>query len=321
MYYLYSALSGSVEIGMVCWAVTNGLSPTAIVALGMAYQLGNMIPVPYRPEKRDIIWGFGVCLFLIACFLWNRNCFPVIFFLTAFLSAILQSIRTECSGGTVRWKKRLCRVMGFASAYLYRDYLAICLIIVLLLLAAGLKKIPDNERMFLVPRGNRTMILHQMHYFCYAYVMMCLSYTFFGSMTLTIAFFVISWLTYLSVEPLLKKHGSVNPKRALYLGHMGLCILLLGLFMAILHESWTFAILWCLSGLGGGTVFCIHMVEEQKQKGEITQQDWSWSENIGHVLGCLLALLWIGVTGFAEGTIVLAGMLALITVLSACRKG
>lgn len=321
MYYLYSALSGSVEIGMVCWAVTNGLSPAAIVALGMAYQLGNMIPVPYRPAKRDVIWGFGVCLFSIASLRWNRNYFPAIFLLTAFLSAILQSIRTGCSGEAVRWKKRLCRVMGFASACLYRDYLVICLIIVLMLLAVGLKKIPDNERRFLVPKGNRTMILHQMHYFCYSYGMLYLSYVLFESMPLTIGSFVISWLTYLAVEPFLKKYGGGNRKKTLCLGHLGLCILLLGLFVAIIYESWIFAVLWCLSGLGGGTVFCIYMVEEQKQKGEITQQDWSWSENIGHVLGCLLALLWIGVTGFVEGTIVLAGMLALITVWSACRKG
>ena len=165
------------------------------------------------------------------------------------------------------------------------------------------------------------MILHQMHYFSYSYIMLYLSYRSFGNLLLTISSFVISWFTYLAVEPVLSKRDNNRWKKYLCVGHIGLGVALLSIYVLVQYSEPVYLVLWWLSGLGGGTVFCIRSVEAKKQKSSINQQMWSWSENIGHIMGCLLALLWTSMTGYAEVTIVFAALLTFATVWSACRKG
>ena len=321
MYYIYSAIAGSVEIGIICWAITHGMSPAEIIGFGVAYQLGNLVPVPYQPTRKDGIASVVGCIALSAHILFGKSLFLEPFLLTTLISATLQAIRGGCKEGTVRWKKRLCRVIGFASAFLYRDCLVLCLTVVILVLIIGLNKIPDNQRQLSIPKANRTMILHQMHYFSYSYIMLYLSYRSFGNLLLTISSFVISWFTYLAVEPVLSKHDNNRWKKYLCVGHIGLGVALLNIYVLVQYSEPAYLVLWWLSGLGGGTVFCIQSVETKKQKGSINQQMWSWSENIGHIMGCLLALLWVSTTGYVEGTIVFAAILAFATVWSVCRKG
>lgn len=169
-------------------------------------------------------------------------------------------------------EKRLCRVIGFASAFLYRDCLVLCLTVVILVLIIGLNKIPDNQRQLSIPKANRTMILHQMHYFSYSYIMLYLSYRSFGNLLLTISSFVISWFTYLAVEPVLSKHDNNRWKKYLCVGHIGLGVALLNIYVLVQYSEPAYLVLWWLSGLGGGTVFCIRSEKQKNKKAASTSK-------------------------------------------------
>ena len=54
---------------------------------------------------------------------------------------------------------------------------------------------------------------------------------------------------------------------------------------AALDRPWVLMALWVLTGLGGGSVFCI-----QELTPICRNTDLSLSENAGHVLGCLTAV-------------------------------
>lgn len=75
MYYIYSAIAGSVEIGIICWAITHGMSPAEIIGFGVAYQLGNLVPVPYQPTRKDGIASVVGCIALSAHILFGKSLF------------------------------------------------------------------------------------------------------------------------------------------------------------------------------------------------------------------------------------------------------
>lgn len=71
MYYIYSAIAGSVEIGIICWAITHGMSPAEIIGFGVAYQLGNLVPGTVSTDTEG--WNCKCCrLHCIKCtyFIW-----------------------------------------------------------------------------------------------------------------------------------------------------------------------------------------------------------------------------------------------------------
>lgn len=321
MYYLFSMISGSVEIGMLLWGITSGLSPLAIAGLGLAYQLGNMVPVPLQLSRRNQKVGLAVigCLIMgLVYFVETRLSYIILCTLAVTISAEVQSIRSACDTHGAKWKKRLCRVVGFLSGLCYPSHLPVCMVAVFGCLIYGVAQTIPKERHCCELKGNRTMILHQMHYFSYAYMMLYLSFVKEGSTVVVIASFVLSWLTYLTVEPLIKQFGKQSMKKYLCVGHILLATLLCFVPVAYVSDSGWFYILWWLSGLGGGTVFCIRHVEETKFT-EMNSVAWQWSENIGHVLGCITAMLWIACMGIVEWIPVLGGILAVLTVWSALR--
>lgn len=321
MYYLFSLLSGSAEIGFLLWAISAGLSPVWVGGIGIAYQLGNLIPIPYQPSKADQRVGMILAggIFSVLLCMEDIRKFPIIVCILAGLSsAEIQCIRTACNSHGVRWKKRLCRVSGFLTALLYPDNFLLCLEILWIFLAYGIYRTEKRKRRFVVPRGSRTMIFHQIHYFSYAYMMLYLSCNLQENFIVTILSFVISWLTYLVVEPILKRYGKGNYKKYLSIGHMWLAISLLLIPFSYRHGNVWFYILWWLSGFGGGTVFCIRYVEEEKMGTEIASDSWQWSENLGHVLGCLFLLLWVCIEPI-EWIPFLGAEFALLTIFSALR--
>jgi len=94
-----------------------------------------------------------------------------------------------------------------------------------------------------------------------------------------------TWVTYMSVEPILSKlTDRILP--VFYAGHIGIGILLFA--MHYVTSVWLFIVLWLLTGFGGGVVYTISAVAESKngyQKDSMTI-----AENIGHVLGLLMAV-------------------------------
>ena len=115
----------------------------------------------------------------------------------------------------------------------------------------------------------------------------------------------MSWLTYLSVELLIK---SQRNRLVLILGHLfltGILVLLASEMLPSLS-----LVFWIATGLGGGTVFCIRRVAPPGGSLDL-------AEEVGHVLGPIIGIvlvlctsawaapLW-GAACFALGTAVLA---------------
>ena len=96
--------------------------------------------------------------------------------------------------------------------------------------------------------------------------------------------FVIGWITYLIVPHILR-----GKRFFLYFisGHFFLSLILLGL--ALNYNTVSAAILWILTGFGGGTVFCVKKINDIYS--DCNSNDIVFSENVGHILGTTLGLV------------------------------
>ena len=96
--------------------------------------------------------------------------------------------------------------------------------------------------------------------------------------------FIIGWITYLIVPHIMT--GKAFGKYFIC-GHVFLTIVLF--VLAINYDTTLSAILWILTGFGGGTVFCIK--ELNTKLGLCSSNDIVFSENIGHILGALMGMV------------------------------
>jgi hypothetical protein len=130
------------------------------------------------------------------------------------------------------------------------------------------------------------MVIHQAHYFAYAYALPYLFLAIYGlSPTSAALGFALGWVSY-SATPLVLARRPALP--TLVLGHFLVALTLLAM-ASMIHRLDVLLVAWFVTGFGGGTVFLIRRLEREWRPDRPAAQFDVW-EHIGHVLGVLIAI-------------------------------
>lgn len=313
MFLFLSAMTALLECGPIFLGISLGYGPGQILSFCLAYQFGNLFPVPFHLCKKMLISAayFFPVLLCLAGFSSKYSLFQWLFYLMAImlLSCVTQSIRSVAKSQTGTVPKRIARVVGFflspTMAYAPTLLMLVCWLTVIFSFKDIQRDVADTN-CFTIPcktmRKNycyHIMLWHQLHYFIYAYAMILFIYQTTNRSFLTMILFACTWLTYLLTEPLINYLNLSHPQFVdkfctksrnivtILIGHTFLLLILLLLPYA---KSAFLIVLWILTGFGGGTVFaitalCKQSVSYRKEHLEIT-------ENIGHFAGTALAVIW-----------------------------
>jgi len=304
-YLVLSAFSGFLEVGVLVLAVQ--LWPETLwlpFAVGLAYQLGTFLAV--RRSVPALVVAI-VSLLLLGGLLWQPQWAELVL-ITLVLSWGLQNQRQRAATPVTVVAKRLARTVGFAFSALWvtmHGWVVAVLSLIMVLLVGGAAATAPPRRLLRTPArwtiADTTMFLHQMHYFVYVYGMVTLLQQQAGvPLTVVGLWFAAGWVTYFSAERLFAHHDDA---RVLVYGHLFLTGVLSILALNVVPglTGW----LWILTGLGGGTVYCIHRLGESKDEHER-------SEEAGHMVGPFLGLTLIAETAKSHVPVAAAALLALL---------
>lgn len=210
-------------------------------------------------------------------------------------SAGLQGLREEalnhCQIGTL--PKRAFRILGFVAAGYFRPFALPMVALLVLLMAttfgrrsasADVRERGDFGRS--LGAAGVAMIVHQMHYFAYAYALPILLLRLHGlSGSATALAFTLGWVSY-SLAPTLL--GRLPTLSVVVVGHVAVAATLALMAMGF-DDIKLLLVTWFASGFGGGTVFGIKRLAQQWSSIDRTRDLDLW-ENVGHVLGVIIAI-------------------------------
>ena len=304
MYLILSTITALLECGPIFLGIRFDYTPGQILLLCFAYQFGNLFSSGFCRNQMAVTCGLSALFLLPASLirhpLWLQH---GLFFLgIVLLSVALQNARGQFKGTVSTVAKRLARVTGFLLSpvvgYLPVLFFALCPAIILTALwQKDDREFPSTDRpayfhaMWQNPSCH-IMLWHQLHYFSYAYGTILVFYSATENAFLTMLVFACTWMTYLMTEPLLHflfpARESTYTRRYLFIGHTFLLLILLLLPMA--RSTVSFAVLWILTGFGGGTVFAITALF--RESPDYHQDILNYTENIGHFAGSGIAAIW-----------------------------
>ncbi len=293
-YLLLSLCTGIFECGALVLAlsIAEGL-PWLGLLYGFSWQIGNALAKYARPYP--VCQRLFELSFVLAAVLLNSGLYLAPVF--ASLAQNLQYVRGHYQDGSRVLTKRTYRVLGFVVGGLF--YIpGIALfgwILCAILLGAHSnfrmlkKRQPVKKRQWSFM--STVMVFHQIHYFLYAYGIAWILHEKDNIPLAAVgAAFAAGWIIYLAVEPIF---GKVNYSRTLSLGHVFVAAVLL--LMSSDTANGYSTILWVATGLGGGTVYCIHRLGGPEAEMDL-------AEEIGHWVGPLLAIT-IFLVGFDWDTV------------------
>lgn len=327
--WVFLILAGSaslIELGPLVTLLSGGADLVALLMAGLAYQAGNALPhkLVFAPRLAPLVvapvgaalvgfaapgtvaWTVGICL----------------------LSWALQSARraiADMSGDQLATtlEKRSARVVGFLLA----GWLPapVWLAATLVAIAAGMAcSLQGPERAPATTSAERwsmiewIMLVHQMHYFSYCYALpVLLAHSEVGGLPLLGFWFALGWITYLAAEALWNRFP---PLPAFLAGHISLTVILASMtwFGSI---PWLVVALWILSGLGGGTVYCLKIL---RRRLDHSADDIERAEDAGHLLGVACALLAAAGPGWSAQTLPAVGAawaaLAVVLMIVTARR-
>ena len=353
MFYLLSLLTGILECGWIFNGISHSMPLWQCLCYPLAYHLGNLFPKPFALKKKYLFAMGAISLFITAFLFIFRSIgssyIPqdIEFILTCarlfFISAVIQSVRSDMKQEGKRLLKRVFRVGGFLLAVLA------VWIPEILLFAANIAAIVSLPKYIQKPCITRlksqggysaVMLFHQLHYFFYAHITLAavsfavsrepspfgfLDYAFernpqICGIAIGALLFCGTWITYMSVEPLVSRlTKDVTP--VFYIGHSVICLLLL--VMSQFTSGTVFILLWLLTGFGGGTVYTIS--ERARAKGKYDKSSMTVSENLGHTFGLLSAVVIAAFLGNAAPYVMLvcgsaSAFLAILCMTLTIRK-
>ncbi len=294
IFLILSFLSGATELGGILYALRTNFNIVEIVGLGLAYQIGNLVPNPIKLNRKASIFSavLSSCCFVTFKFI-NAN-YWLLFVGFVLIAMSIQSLRSLQKENVSTPVKRLFRIIGFLGSPLMSINVFVCVGVILICVSTVTKwnyiKCELNRPK--VGFINAIMITHQIHYFAYAYFILILIANIISksfnknsiSQILIGVLFTLGWLTYTSISVVLKKEKYF---RYFITGHLFLTIVLFSL--AYNSDNYWSIILWILTGFGGGTVFCIEKINNLTN--ESTKRDIVFSENIGHIIGVIFGLV------------------------------
>lgn len=320
-FLLLSLLSGTLELGTLYLAYISGASAWQLFVLPMCYQLGNLLSVLGTVTcRRARALGTGAVGAAVTILLFPGK---VPFIAAVSLSSLcIQAARSNRKADCPTWLKRTFRIGGFLLAPIMARLPGAVLTLCLLLPAAALWTCPPEQqaraaRSPMVP----VMVLHQMHYFVYTYIMPAWVCAKTGSLALSAAAFALTWIVYLIPQVTAERMGGILPRRTFFICHTFLAVAMGVMCLGAAADSIApLCTAWILTGLGGGSVFCIKDLTASCRETDLTL-----SENVGHVLGTACAIP-VSVAAQNASVAALTGsscLLVCLTLLSAanlCRK-
>lgn len=325
-FYVTCIFSGMIEIGSVLWGIGAGYSVEAALGLALAYQIGNILLFFLNRKLRRIQYIFAAvtCLLATGIILLPDPVYRYIcaFACFALLSTIIQTLRSAVKAKEPRWRKRVFRVAGFlvsAIMYDFGAYVLVAISVLTLVLTLCSPKYEDDCWLSKLIQGqygsNRiclAMTVHQMHYFVYCYSMLLTSLFIYSNPCIAAFWFVANWIPYIITEPLVKLTRTKSWLHFLIGGHILVAGLLVGMYITVEQYSIVAMILWAFTGFGGGNVFCIK--KSLLEYKEYHDQVWVFSENVGHFLGVVIALLVYHTTKSLTPVLLLGALFAVITI-------
>ena len=311
LFLVLSGLASVLELGpLFALARSDGL--LLALAAGLAYQVGNLVAGSVSLPR----WLVNAIAIASTLGLWVgiHGLTWVLLASVCGISIAIQKLRrwvqSLSRGANVPTRtKRAVRIMGFAvSGFLgLAGAVAVAVITAIVLVALSLslgsqswrEGTKRQELSFSSLAG--VMVLHQMHYFTYAYALAFILVSVFKIESLSAGVaFAVGWVSYASIESLIR---SSNYVKVFLAGHGTVVVSLV--LMALLSESAVGVLLcWFGSGLGGGTVYCLTRMNKAARSRRIELEPW---EDWGHVLGVLLALIMVAVLDFGVFELFLTG--------------
>lgn len=306
-YLVLSLLTGALELGVVLFAAGSEWSITAVVALGLGYQVAALFVRPFTlgPRQHRVALGLGAVAG-VAAFA-SVVAIPLAVLTTAVgLQGVREEQLTLTSVATL--PKRVARIAGFLLAATFNLWWLIALPILVLCVAAthrnaAPRAVRDSLRL---DRYALMMVVHQMHYFAYSYALLfVISQLYEGLPFVSVAIFAFGWVTYTSAPLILGRFSTVP---VLITGHLFVSVVLLVIGA---HTSSAVAVTvpWIVSGFGGGTVFCIKQLAHRHGRKADDLDSW---ENVGHVAGALCSVAAVGLAS-QQAPFFLAAALAATT--------
>lgn len=298
VFYLLSLLTGVLECGWIAFGVIHSLPLYQILCYPLAYHIGNLFPKPFSLNRTSLYIMSVLSIIINIVILISKFSFNIIFVLTCIslflVSAVIQSIRSNLKSDGNRLLKRIFRVGGFALAPITIYIPSTILIFSSVIAILSISRYPGKSNISRATLQNGfslVMIFHQLHYFFYAHITLTsisfvLNSSFKHGVLIGALLFCCTWITYMSVEPIVSKITS-KIVTVFYIGHIGISILLF--IMSMVTNHIIFCILWIITGFGGGVVYTI--TAQAKLKDCYDKTSMVISENIGHTLGLLTAVI------------------------------
>jgi hypothetical protein len=292
--------------------IRQGQSIILVLLIVLAYQIGCFFPTNIRLKKRPFLIAMGSISFILAVMHYFIPLFWLLLTSVLLVSPCLQIVRNMYNSSVSIGFKRVFRILGFIISPLFNPLLLASIAIVVTLVMALSKKKDDNSLFFeRMPLPNFLMIIHQMHYFSYSYIVLVIAHNFDNHNGFITAFiFALGWVTYTSAQYIFKGN---NYSIYLICGHIFLVILLIA--MSLCNSDLTRIFLWVLTGFGGGTVFCIKEILTQHNKYD--NHLLETSENYGHVFGVIASIILYAIFRNVNVPIFFASICAMLTVLLA----
>lgn len=309
IYLVLSSLSGFIELGSIILISLVTTNIVEIFLAGLFYQAGNLgARIISSSDKACLIYALlGSSIFLLSELI-NVPfvlVYPGIFLLSLAIQNMRRTTKALSLNEANTFTKRAFRIIGFLFAGFITKFLLIlaaCLIVIISVymnFIAQEKSFQFNKK----PHFNKLafiMLIHQIHYFSYCYSIPVLLMLYLNVPTYLIGlFFIVGWISYIYSEKLFK---SYELRKVFILGHASVTISLIGMYIFV-DQIGFFLVFWFLSGLGGGTVFCIKKLN-QEMIAPISLPFW---EDLGHVLGVLVTLIAIIFFGFNSRSALIIG--------------
>ena len=321
-FLLLSLLSGILETGVILSAYAAGRPMWEILALGSMYQLGNLLCFPEKLYSRTNGFSFrhapdypimqhaarrnwiisapvsiapsrlrklGIInlLLVMADLRWNNLAVTAI--RIALSSLCIQAARARKKSACPTWLKRTFRIGGFLMAPLMivfpRGMMLLCAVIPLAAVWGERDARGDCPEAAPGKTVSATMIFHQMHYFVYTYAMHLAVLELTHNPYICVTLYALTWVIYLLPGLAAEERKGYNPGTLFFICHSFLAVIM-GLLTAAFatgNIKMGFGA-WMLTGLGGGSVFCIRRLTKRDETCNMTL-----SENIGHFAGSLIA--------------------------------
>jgi hypothetical protein len=310
------------ELGVIVRTAADSPSLLAPFALALAYQLGNLVPVPVPVGRSGFAAMVGAVVALVGIIsaempVWGL-CLTV-----ALVSALINSARQALGKTAISTTlKRGFRIVGFLlCGFALVDAVLSAVLVGAALIAGAIlwqhDKPPRPAGHAVRVTGAGTMaaalVLHQMHYFSYCTLVLVVLVQGVGP-AWAAPLFVAGWVSYVSVPHLV---GDRLPAGPLVIGaHLALAGVLMALAL-VPPTSPIWVLLWVATGLFGGTV--VYLTGLAEARFGFTARSLAAHENLGHMLGAALALLWVASGLQAQGLQVAAAIFALTTAVLTWR--